>query len=442
MDLQQQLLDKKTTADQIAGTVRSGDVLDYGMSINQPDLFDQALADRINELEDVYIRGILTVSPRQVVLADPEQKHVSYDNWHFGTWDRRQFDEHLVSYIPFNFGESPQIYRDYLEIDLLVIKTTPMDRHGYFNFGASNAIVRVACEIAKRVVVETSSSLPLCYGIENAVHISEIDAVIEGDNQPPVELPSAAITDIDRQVADYILAEVDDGACLQIGIGGMPNAVCGALADSSIKDLGVHTEMFVDGMVDLAERGKLSGAKKTSYRGKIAYSFALGSARCYDFIDRNEQCISLPVNETNLPENIARNANVVSINNAMQIDLSGQVCSESAGHAQRTGTGGQLQFVRGAVMSPGGKSFMCLSSQFTRGDKSVSRIVPGVAPGTVVTTPRTDVMYVVSEYGITNLKGKSVAQRAQALIGLAHPDNRDQLHQQAREAGLLNRKYW
>lgn len=442
MDLQRQLIDKKTTADQIARTVRSGDVLDYGMSINQPDLFDQALADRINEVEDVYIRGINTVSPRQVVLADPEQKHVSYDNWHFGTWDRRQFDEHLVSYIPFNFGESPQIYRDYLDIDLLVIKTTPMDRHGYFNFGASNAMVRVACEIAKRVVVETSSSLPLCYGIENAVHISEIDAVIEGDNRPPVELPSAAITDIDRQVADYILAEVDDGACLQIGIGGMPNAVCGALADSSIKDLGVHTEMFVDGMVDLAERGKISGAKKTSYRGKIAYSFALGSARCYDFIDQNEQCISLPVNETNLPENIARNANVVSINNAMQIDLSGQVCSESVGHAQRTGTGGQLQFVRGAVMSPGGKSFMCLSSQFTRGDKSISRIVPGVAPGTVVTTPRTDVMYVVSEYGITNLKGKSVAQRAQALIGLAHPDNRDQLYQQAREAGLLNRKYW
>lgn len=442
MDVQLQLLEKSTTADQIAGTVQSGDVLDYGMSINQPDLFDRALAERAAELSDVYIRGILTVSPRQVVLADPDQKHFSYDNWHFGTWDRRQFDEHRVSYIPFNFGESPQIYRDYLQIDLLVIKTTPMDRHGFFNFGASNAMVRVACEIAKRVVVETSSALPLCYGIENAVHISEVAAVIEGNNQPPVELPSATITDIDRQVADYILQEVDDGACLQIGIGGMPNAVCGALADSPIKDLGVHTEMFVDGMVDLAEQGKLTGAKKSSYRGKIAYSFALGSARCYDFIDQNEQCISLPVNETNLPENIARNANVVSINNAMQIDLSGQVCSESAGFAQRTGTGGQLQFVRGAVMSPGGKSFMCLSSQFTRGDQSISRILPGVEPGTVVTTPRTDVMYVVTEYGITNLKGKSVAQRAQALIGLAHPDNRDQLHQQAREAGLLNRKYW
>lgn len=442
MDLQALLHDKTRSAEQVAATVNSGDVLDYGMSINQPDLFDQALANRASELTDVYIRGILTVSPRQVVLADPDQKHFSYDNWHFGTWDRRQFDEGLVSYIPFNFGESPQIYRDYLEIDCLIIKATPMDRHGFFNFGASNAMVRVACEIAKRVVVETSSALPLCYGIENAVHISEVAAVIEGNNQPPVELPSATITDIDRQVADYILQEVDDGACLQIGIGGMPNAVCGALADSHIKDLGVHTEMFVDGMVDLAEQGKLTGAKKSSYRGKIAYSFALGSARCYDFIDQNEQCISLPVNETNLPENIARNANVVSINNAMQIDLSGQVCSESAGFAQRTGTGGQLQFVRGAVMSPGGKSFMCLSSQFTRGDQSISRILPGVQPGTVVTTPRTDVMYVVTEYGITNLKGKSVAQRAQALIALAHPDNRDQLHQQARDAGILNRKYW
>ncbi len=442
MTFQAQLKEKTCSAEQVAVTVNSGDILDYGMSINQPDLFDRALADRAAQLKDVYIRGILTVSPRQVVLADPDQKHFSYDNWHFGTWDRRQFDEGLVSYIPFNFGESPQIYRDYLQIDLLVIKTTPMDRHGFFNFGASNAMVRVACEIAKRVVVETSTGLPLCYGIENAVHISEVGAVIAGDNQPPVELPSAAITDIDRQVADYILRELDDGACLQIGIGGMPNAVCSALADSDIKDLGVHTEMFVDGMVDLAERGKLSGRFKTSYRGKIAYSFALGSARCYGFIDQNEQCISLPVNETNLPENIARNANVVSINNAMQIDLSGQVCSESAGHAQRTGTGGQLQFVRGAWMSPGGKSFMCLSSQFVRGDVAKSRIVAGVEPGTVVTTPRTDVMHVVTEYGIVNLKGKSVAQRAQALIALAHPDDRDTLQQQAREAGILNRKYW
>ncbi|MEL0081815.1 MAG: hypothetical protein VW985_02085, partial [Gammaproteobacteria bacterium] len=196
---------KTRTAEQIAATVKNGDVLDYGMSINQPDLFDQALANRVTELRDVYIRGTLTVSPRQVVLADPRQEHVSYDNWHFSTWDRRQFDQHRVSYIPFNFGESPQIYRDYLEIDLLVIKATAMDRHGYFNFGASNAMVRVACEIAKRVVVETSTALPRCYGIENAVHISEVDAVIEGDNQPPVELPSGAITDIDRTVADYIL---------------------------------------------------------------------------------------------------------------------------------------------------------------------------------------------------------------------------------------------
>ncbi|HAC35325.1 MAG TPA: 4-hydroxybutyrate CoA-transferase [Gammaproteobacteria bacterium] len=440
--LNDQLSKKTITAEQVAALVNSGDVIEYGMSINQPDLFDRALAQRKQELRDVYIRGTLTVSPRQVVLADPEQQHFSYDNWHFSTWDRRQFDEHLVSYIPFNFGESPEIYRDHLHIDLLVIKTTTMDRHGYFNFGASNAMVRVACEIAQRVVVETSSALPRCYGIENAVHISEVDAVIVGDNQPPVELPSAPVSDIDRQVADYILREVDDGACLQIGIGGMPNAVCSALADSSIRDLGVHTEMFVDGMVDLAERGKLTGARKRTYRGKIAYSFALGSARCYDFIDQNEQCISLPVNETNLPENIARNANVVSINNAMQIDLSGQVCSESAGYAQRTGTGGQLQFVRGAFMSPGGKSFICLSSRFSRGDQSVSRIVPGVQPGTVVTTPRTDVMYVVTEYGIANLKGKSVAQRAQTLIGLAHPDDRDQLHQQARDAGMLNRRYW
>jgi acyl-CoA hydrolase len=326
-------------------------------------------------------------------------------------------------------------------VDLAVIKTTPMDKHGYFNFGASTSHVRAICEKARRVIVETSAALPVCYGVENVIHISEVDAVIAGDNAPLMELKSAPVTPADTSVANWIIPEIEDGACLQIGIGGMPNAVCSALAAAPVKDLGIHTEMFVDGMVDLVLAGKVTGAYKSTYRGKIVYTFTQGTQRTYDFLDGNEMCISLPVNETNLTENIARNRKVVSINNAMQIDLMGQVASESAGFKHRTGTGGQLQFVRGAFMSEGGKSFMCLSSRYMKGDRPRSRIVAGHPPGTTITTPRTDVMYVVTEFGMVNLKGKSIPDRVNALISIAHPEDREGLEKQARESGLLPRRF-
>lgn len=440
MDFAQQLRDKAVSADELAGTVNSGDLIDYGMGLNQPDLFDHALARRRDQLTNVGVTTLLSMRPRQVLEVDPDGRHFRVDSWHFSGYDRSRHDAGIVSYIPFNLGEAAKIYREWLQRDLAVIKTSPMDRHGYFNFGISNVYLRAACDVAKRVVVETCSEMPVCYGLENVIHISEVEAVIEGDNQPLPELPPAQSGEVDRRVAAFILERVKDGSCLQIGIGSMPNAVCSALAESAITELGIHTEMFVDGMVDLWQAGKVTGAHKASYRGKMAYSFALGTQRLYDFLDRNEICISLPASETNLTENIARNRNVVSINNCMQIDLQGQVSSESNGFRHRTGTGGQLQFVRGAFMSEGGQSFICLSSRYKKGDREASRIVLSQPPGSVVTTPRTDVMYVVTEYGIVNLKGKSVEQRARALIGLAHPDDRDGLEQQARDCGLITRR--
>jgi len=347
----------------------------------------------------------------------------------------------VLSYIPFNFGEAPRLYRDYLDVDLVVIKTTPMDQHGFFNFGVSNTYLRALCEKARHVVVETSTTIPRCYGTENVIHISEVDAVIEGDNAPLAELPNSPATDVDQKVAEFILPEIKNGACLQIGIGGMPNAVCATLAKAPLKNLGIHTELFVDGMVDLVESGRVTGFNKGSYRGKVVFAIAVGSQRTYDFVNDNEMCMSLPINETNLPDNIARHRQFVSINNAMQIDLMGQVASESAGFKHCTGTGGQLQFVRGAFMSEGGKSFMCLSSRYMKGAQPRSRIVVGHPPGTVITTPRTDVMYVVTEYGIVNLKGKSIPERVNALIGIAHPDDRDHLEKQARDSRLLPRRF-
>ncbi len=443
MSVQELLKQKTRTADEAANLVQSGDRVDYGFGLTQPDLFDIALAAQKDRLTDVSVCGTISISPRQVIECDPEQKHFSFSNWHLSGYDRKKSDQGLVSYIPFNFGEGPEIYRKYLEPDLVVLKTTPMDKHGYFNFGVSNTYARACCDVGKKIVVETSTTMPLCPGSQADVHISEIEAVIEGNNEPMFELPSAPISDADLKVADLIVPMIEDGSCIQVGIGGMPNAVCSTLASSDVKDLGIHTELFVDGMVDLVEAGKVTGSKKQTYVGQIIFTFALGSKRMYDFIDDNPHCLTLPVDETNLPDRIAQNDKVVSINNCLQVSLTGQVASESQGYRQISGTGGQLQFVRGAVASKGGQSFMCLSSQFKDKDGSYrSRIVPGIAPGTVVTTPRTDVMYVVTEYGVVNLKGKNTSERALALISIAHPDDRDELMRQARENQIISRKYW
>jgi len=436
------LKNKIKSAAEVAATVNNGDRIDYGGFLSQPDLFDVALSQRKDEVKDVIVRNSLSVSSRQVVEVDPNQDSFIFECWHFSGYDRKIHKQGSLSYVPFNFGEAPDIYRRFMKVDLAVIKTTPMDAHGFFNFGVSNTYIRAILDIADRIVVETSETIPHCAGIQADVHISEVEAVIVGDSKPLFELPNAALTDIDRKVAQWIIPEIGNGSCLQIGIGGMPNAVCSALVESEVKDLGINTEMFVDNMVDLVEAGKVTGRYKQSYRGQMTYAFAVGSQRMYDFLDHNQSTTSLPVDETNLPHNVAANKKVVSINNAMQIDLSGQVSSESCGYQHVSGTGGQLQFVRGAYASEGGKSFMCLSSRFMKADEPASRIVLGLSPGTTVTTPRTDVMYVVTEYGVANLKGKSVPERALALIDLAHPDDREGLMREARDSKMLPRRYW
>jgi acyl-CoA hydrolase len=296
-------------------------------------------------------------------------------------------------------------------------------------------------ERAKTIVVETCAAMPYVYGSQEAIHESEVDFVIDGGDAPLPELANPPITDVDRKVAHLIAAEVPEGACLQIGIGGMPNAVCALLREAGVRDLGIHTEMFVDGMIDLVEAGLVTGARKTIDRFQMVFTFAMGSQRQYDFIDRNPRVRSHPVDYTNLPHQIARNERVISINNTTEMDLQGQAASESAGHRHLTGTGGQLQFVRGAFASEGGKSFICLASTYERKGERKSRIVPTLTPGNVVTTPRTDTMYVVTEYGIVNLKGKSVAERARALIGIAHPDFRESLEREARERNIIPRAF-
>jgi acyl-CoA hydrolase len=441
--MQAALRSKLISADAAAKLVKSGDWIDYYGGVGQPDLFDQALARRKNELCSVKIRGCVSFTPRAVIQADPTGEHFLWFNWHFSAYDRGCNTDGRCNYIPMNFGELPGYYERFIDPpEIACLKTCPMDEHGYFNFGGTVAYARALTERAKVVIVETCEAMPYVFGQEESIHLSEVTHVIDGGKGSLPELPNPPITDVDRKVAALIAAEIVDGSCLQIGIGGMPNAVCSVLKDSGLKHLGIHTEMLVDGMVDLIETGVVTGAKKQLNAYQSVYTFAAGSRRLYDFMNRNPRVVSYPVDYTNLPDNIVRNDKVMSINNTTQIDLQGQAASESDGHRHLTGTGGQLQFARGAYASRGGKSFICLASTYDKRGERRSRIVSTLTPGNIVTTPRTDVMYVVTEYGIVNLKGKSVAERAKALIGIAHPDFREKLEREARECGMVPRTFW
>jgi acyl-CoA hydrolase len=433
---------KKISAEAAANLVKSGMWLDYGTSLIQPDVFDLALAQRVGKVEDVKIRNCLTMRPRAVLEQDPDGKSFHTFSLHFTGYDRKKHDAGRCSYLPVNLGEIPDYYRRFIPpVDIVIFKTCPMDANGFFNFSLTNLWHRQIATRAKCVIVEATEALPYAQGVLNGLHISEVDYIIEGDNAATSQLPNPPPTDVDRAVANQIAGEIGDGACLQIGIGGMPNAVCTALAEGTQKDLGIHTEMLTDGILQMYNAGRITGARKQMDQGKMTYSFGLGSKALYDTVNNNEAYHCCPVEHTNLPHNIMRNNNVVSINNTTQIDLQGQAASESDGHRHISGTGGQLQFVRGAYASNGGKSFICLSSTYDkRGDKR-SRIVFNHTQGNIVTTPRTDMMYVVTEYGMVNLKGKSVPERAKALISIAHPDFREALEKQAYEHRVIPRGF-
>jgi acyl-CoA hydrolase len=431
------------SAVQAAAMVRSGMWIDYGTSLCQPDVFDQALAARITELKQLKIRNCLTMRPRAVLEADPAGKHMHCFSLHFSGYDRKKHDAGLCSYLPVNLGEIPDYYRRFIEpVDIVILKVCRMDEHGFFNMSAANLWHRAIVERAKLVIVEVTNGLPYVHGAQTGIHVSEVDYIIEGDNQPAPELPNAPPSAVDRAVARHIMAEIGNGACLQIGIGGMPNAVCTLLLESDVRDLGIHTEMMTDGIAALYKAGRITGARKQLDKGKSTYSFALGSRDLYATLDRNPDMHCCPVDHTNLPHMIMQNDNVVSINNTTQIDLQGQAASESDGSRHISGTGGQLQFVRGAYASKGGKSIICLASTYDKKGEPRSRIVFNLTPGNIVTTPRSDVMYVATEHGMVNLKGKSAAERALALISIADPKFQEGLERQAYEHRIIPRGFF
>lgn len=433
---------KLVTADEAVKVIKSGDWVDYGWCNGTPDALDKALAKRTDELTDVKLRGGILLKPLAVFEREDAGEHFCWNSWHMSGVERKLIARGCAYYAPIRYSELPRYYRDGNCSDVVMIVCAPMDAHGYFNFGPNASHLAAACEMAKTIIVEVNENMPRCLGgFENNVHISDVDYIVEGENPPIAEMGAGGpATDVDKAVAQLIVDQIPNGACLQLGIGGMPNAVGSMIADSDLKDLGVHTEMYVDAFVDIAKAGKINGAKKNIDRYRQAYAFGCGTKKMYDYLDENPELMSAPVSYTNDIRSIAALDNFISINNCVDIDLFGQISSESSGIKQISGAGGQLDFVLGAYLSNGGKSFICCSSTFTdKEGKMHSRIRPTLVNGSIVTDTRPNTHYVVTEHGMVNLKGMSGWQRAEALISIAHPDFRDELIAEAEKMKIWRR---
>ncbi len=433
---------KCTTAEQAVKVVESGDWVEFAWGASYPGLLGEALAKRKDELFDVNMRGGVIMKPMPFIEEDPTGEHFTWNSMHLSGYERKLAQKGMAYYIPIKYSEVPRFIRENCQTDVVMVQVAPMDEFGYFSLGVSISHLAAAIEKAKTVIVEVNEDMPKVHGgYEHAVHISDVDYIVEGGRSGLPVLPSAAPTDIDKMIADYVLTEIEDGSCIQLGIGGMPNALGKMLADSDLRDLGIHTEMLVDGFVDMVEAGRVTGMRKNIDKGRMAFSFAAGTQKLYDFMHDNPALAAYPVNYTNHPFIASQIDRLMSINSAVEIDLSGQVCSETAGPSIISGSGGQLDFVEGAYNSKGGKSFICLPSTFTdKNGKIHSRIKGMMTLGSVITDTRATVHYVVTEYGKVNLKGMSSWQRAEALVSIAHPDFRDDLIAEAKELKIWRKK--
>lgn len=420
---------KLKTPEEAVKLVKDGDWVDYSVGIGFPVLLDAALAKRKDELRDIKIRGSLAMQLIQAVEQDRERRTFTYNSWHCSGYERKLCDEGLCNYIPMIFRSMASYYRRYLTVNVAMISVAPMDSKGFFNFSMVNCTTRAILDAADLIILEVNEHMPHVYGgQEDCIHISEVDVVVEGEHKPLAQLPVPPATEIDEKIASLLLPHIPDGATIQLGIGGMPNSVGKLMAESDLKDLGMHTELLSDGFVDLYEAGKLTNSRKTLHRGKGVFGIALGSQRLYDWVGENQGLLSFPMDYVNQPSVMAQMENMISINNCIAIDLYGQVSSESAGTRHISGTGGQLDFSTGAYDAPGGKGFICMTSSYRdKAGNLKSRILPKFTEGDIITTPRTQAFYIVTEYGIVNLAGRSTWERAELLISLAHPDFRDEL---------------
>jgi len=440
MDVYGEYRQKLRTPDEAVRCINSGDWVDYTVSLAFPQLLDAALARRKEELHDVKIRGNLLFGPIQTVECDPSREHFIYNTWHCSEYERKLCDKGLCNYIPMVFHNVVPYYEHFLTVNVAMVAVTPMDRHGYFNLSCSTGTVKGIVDRADIVILEVNERLPRVFGgFGDCIHISEADYVVEGEHPPLPEFVPDEPTDIERSIAGHIFPYIPDGANLQLGIGGMPGVVGEMLAQSDLKDLGMHTELCTDAYVTLHEAGKLTNRHKQVLPGKGVAGFAFGTRKLYDWLDENPGLAFCPLEFVNDPTVIRRIDNMVSINECLAVDIFGQVSSESAGLRQISGTGGQLDFLLGASESRGGKAFLCLPSTYTdRKGHRHSNILPHFH-GEIVTSPRSQVFFIVTEYGAVNLEGRSTWERAEMLVSVAHPDYRDELIEAAEKMKIWRR---
>ncbi|RYC29122.1 acetyl-CoA hydrolase/transferase family protein [Lichenibacterium minor] len=429
----------RNPADAVAA-IPNGSRLAMGMATAEPPallgaLAERARADAALDLRLYYFEAMSTAG--DTVLAYDLRDRIRPFCMFMTGVDRRLVKEGVadsgtkfLNYVPNNFHQSPRLMVEEARVDTFVCTVSPMDRHGFMSFGTGNDYSTAVARAAKRLIVEVNPHMPRVFGSGSALHVSEVTAVVEHE-APLLELLVRAGSDEDRTIARTVAGMVPDGACLQMGVGALPNLVCAELGGRN--DLGIHSEVMSPGMVDLIRCGRVTNRAKALNRGKSVFTFAMGQKAMYDFIDDNPSVESWPVDYVNDPSNIARNDGVVSINGTIEIDLTGACNSEHMLGHQYSASGGQLDFVRGAYASRGGKSIIAASSTAAKG--KVSRIVPRLSGP--VTTPRIDTHWIVTEHGAADMKGRSSTERAHALIAIAHPDFRDGLAEAARAMHLI-----
>jgi acyl-CoA hydrolase len=440
---QQEYNRKLVTPEKAAQFVKTGDIVDYGQMGIKPIAFDKALAARKNDpdFKNVIVRVCNAIPPvPEILLKDPAQRTFTYYSVFLGLIDRAAYRQGICGFIPGNYhqvADMPAMLPD-IKGDIWCGQVSPMNENGFFSFGITNSHNYAWGKCARARIVEITPDMPRALGgYHEGFHISEVDAIIETNNSLPCLPPMPEGSPEVKRIAEYIVDEIHDGCCIQLGIGGVPNEIGNMIAASNIRNLSIHSEFFNDAMMRMHLNGQITNAGKPFDKGKSAYTFSFGSRECYDFIHNNQLLASYPANYTNDPFRIASIDNMVSINKILEVDLFSQVCSESIGTRQFSGTGGHVDFVSGALESKGGKAFLAFTSTYRDKQGNLqSRIKPVLTPGAIVTVPRTITPWLVTEYGKVNMFGLSIWKRAEALIGLAHPDFREDLIKEAEKMNI------
>ena len=447
MNVRQEYINKLRTPEEAVKIVKDNDWIDYTVAQGQPVLLDAALAKRKGEVKNVNCRGYFMFEPIRIVEDDPKHESFTYHSWYTAGIERKYWQQGLISFLPMFFRCQHLHYeRGYTKVNVAMMCVGPMDDDGFFSLHFTCATAKPVLDAADVVIVEVNEHLPKVYGINERIaqgidvtriHISQVDYVVEGPHHPPVEIKSAPPTEAEIAIANYILPNIPDGAVLQLGVGGMPNVLGEYLANSDIKDLGCHTELMTDAFLKLYKQGKLTNYQKALHRGRSIFGLCAGSQELYDWVGNNPRIQTDLVSYINDPYIISQNPKQVSINGCITADIYGQVCSESSGTRQISGTGGQVDFIEGAMLSVGGHSFVCMTSVHKgKNGELKSNILPKFTEGDIITTPRAYTDYIVTEQGIANLIGKNTWQRAEEIIKLAHPDFRDELIRKAEKQGI------